>query len=97
MDNVWFGLAPPPSYFLFPYPEPLFLRQDSTIPSDSLDSEEGDLLESLIEEFVKRNDREPTEDEMQQWRDALREASEEALQAKFKNPTEEAGVELSAE
>ncbi|GMH67299.1 hypothetical protein TrST_g7397 [Triparma strigata] len=71
--------------------------EDSTIPSDSLDSEEGDLLESLIEEFVKRNDREPTEDEMQQWRDALREASEEALQAKFKNPTEEAGVELSAE
>lgn len=70
---------------------------DSTIPSDSLDSEEGQVLESLIEEFVKRNDREPTEDEMQQWRDALREASEEALQQKFNNPSVEANVELSAE
>lgn len=55
---------------------------DITEPTDPTMTEEDALLEALIEEFEKRNGREPTGEEMEQWKSTLTEASEQAISNK---------------
>ena len=51
------------------------------LPADALpedDGEEPGILEQLMALFKENHGRDPTEAEVQQWRDTLREAAEEA-------------------